>query len=457
MTPILPLLHAAHALVGQRWERDVRMAVDSRGVIASLDVGASSAGCERLAGPVIPAMPNAHSHAFQRGLSGRTGRSAGDDSFWTWRTAMYDFVARLDPDAFEAIAAQAYAEMAVAGYSCVAEFHYVHHDPDGNAYAEPGELAQRIVAAAARAGIALTLLPVFYANSGFGSAPPGNTQRRFINSPEQFAALVAGLAKIAGHDGDGFVLGIAPHSLRAVSPGALHQVLAAAPVKAPIHIHAAEQQREVKDCIAWSGERPVEWLLNHADVDARWAIVHATHTTIAERDGVIARGATVLLAPTTEADLGDGTFAAEHYLKHGGAMAIGSDSNTVIDPFAELRQLEYSQRLATQRRNVLGRSDTPVGSALWQSAAAGGAQACGRAAGTLAVGMRADLVVLDADEPALAGLEDEAALEAAIFGPCRTPVRDTLIGGRVVVRNGRHVQGEDILRAYRAALARILR
>ena len=455
MTPILPLLHAAHALVGPRWERDVRLSIDHHGVIADLDVGASAAGCERLAGPVIPAMPNAHSHAFQRGLSGRTGHSAGDDSFWTWRTAMYDFVARLDPDAFEAIATQAYAEMAVAGYSSVAEFHYVHNDPDGNAYADPAELAQRVVAAAARAGIALTLLPVFYANSGFGAAAPGSAQRRFIHSPEQFASMVAGLAEVA--ERDGFVLGIAPHSLRAVSPGALREVLAAAPAKAPIHIHAAEQQREVHECIAWSGERPVEWLLNHADVNARWAIVHATHATDTERDGLIARGATVVLAPTTEADLGDGTFAAEHYLKNGGTMAIGSDSNTIIDPFGELRQLEYSQRLATRRRNVLARSGVPVGNALWQSAAVGGAQACGRAAGTLAAGMRADLVVLDADEPALAGLENEGVLEAAIFGPCRTPVRDTIIGGRFVVRNGRHVQRDLILRAYRAALARILR
>jgi formimidoylglutamate deiminase len=455
MTPILPLLHAAHALVGKRWERDVRMVVDDRGMIVSLDAGASPAGCERLAGPVIPAMPNAHSHAFQRALSGRTGRSAGDDSFWTWRTAMYDFVARLDPDAFEAIAAQAYAEMAVAGYSSVAEFHYVHHDPDGNAYADPGELAHRIVAAAARAGIALTLLPVFYANGGFGAAPPGHSQRRFVQAPEQFAALVTSLAKAGKRDG--FVLGIAPHSLRAVSPGALHEVLAAAPAKTPVHIHAAEQLREVHESIAWSGERPVEWLLNHADVDARWSIVHATHATHAELDGLVARGATVVLAPTTEADLGDGIFAAEHYLKGAGTMAIGSDSNTVIDPFAELRQLEYSQRLATRRRNVLGGSDMPVGNALWQSAAAGGAKACGRAGGTLAVGVRADLVVLDGDEPAFAGLEEEAVLEAAIFGPCRAPVRDTIIGGRFVVRNGRHAHGDAILRAYRAALARILR
>ena len=454
MTVDTTLLHAPYALVGDRWQRDVRIAVDARGTIVAMQADASPLGCERLAGPVLPGMPNAHSHAFQRALAGRTGKRMGEDSFWTWRTAMYDFVARLDPEAFEAIATQAYAEMVCAGYTAVAEFHYVHRDAAGQPYADPAELSLRLVAAAAHAGIALTLLPVFYGYSGFGGAPVNVMQRRFVQSPQQFADLLQQLAHTCTRDD--VVLGVAPHSLRAITPDTLQAILAHGPGNAPIHIHAAEQQQEVDACIAWSGQRPVEWLVAHAGVDARWCIVHGTHTNTAELDDLAARGTTVVLAPTTEADLGDGTFGAEYFVAGGGIVAIGSDSNTIIDPFAELRQLEYSQRLALQRRNVLARADAPVGHALWTAAAAGGAKACGRATGTLAVGMRADLVVLNVDDPALVDLDAEGMLESATFGPCRAPVRDTVVAGRFVVRQGVHVHGDAILRDYRATLARIL-
>jgi formimidoylglutamate deiminase len=275
-----------------------------------------------------------------------------------------------------------------------------------------------------------------------------------VQSTAQFVEMLQQLHGVCARED--VVLGMAPHSLRAITPTTLQEILAHAPEAAPIHIHAAEQQQEVDACIAWSGQRPVEWLLEHAGLDARWFIVHATHATASELDALVARDASVVLAPTTEADLGDGTFAAEYFLAAGGSVAIGSDSNTIIDPFNELRQLEYSQRLALQRRNVLAREDIPVGRALWQAAANGGARACGRATGTLAVGMRADLVVLNGDDPALADLEPEAMLESAVFGPSRAPVRDTLVGGRFVVRDGRHLHGEAILRDYRAALARIL-
>lgn len=451
--PIAQALWAADALVDGHWLRDVRIDVGGDGMITAVTAGAVPAACTRLAGPVVPAMPNAHSHAFQRALAGRTGRRAGDDSFWTWRQAMFAFVARVDPDAFEAIAAQAYAEMAVAGYSAVAEFHYVHRDASGAQYADPAELSRRIIAAAERAGIALTLLPVFYAHGGFGGVPLGVAQRRFAHTVESFAALHASLAATAVRDG--VVLGVAPHSLRAVTPPTLQSLLALVGAAVPVHIHAAEQRREVEACIAWSGLRPVQWLLQHAAPDARWNIVHATHTTDAELSGIVQCGATVVLAPTTEADLGDGTFAAERYAGLGGRIAIGSDSNTVIDPFQELRQLEYSQRLALERRNVMARDDRAVGQLLWEDAARAGARACGRATGVIGVGQRADLVVLDANEPALAALPPDALLDAAIFGPCRAPVRDLVCGGRQVVAEGRHVAGDEILRHYRTALARI--
>ena len=449
-------LFAADALLPGGWARDVAVTIDADGIIAAVEAGAIAGAAERVAGPLVPGMPDLHSHSFQRALAGRTGRAtaaATADSFWTWRTAMYAFLDRVDPDAFEAIAAQAYVEMVKAGYSAVAEFHYVHHDPRGAPYANPAELAQRIVAAARRAGIALTLLPVFYAHAGFGGAPPATAQRRFVHTLDSYSRLVADLA--AGAAAHGYTLGVAPHSLRAVTPDELAAVVALAPTGGPVHIHAAEQLQEVADCTAALGCRPVEWLLRHAGVDARWCIVHATHMTIEEKRRLAASGAVAGLAPTTEADLGDGVFPARGYVDHGGALGIGSDSNTLIDPWAELRQLEYSQRLMLLERNVLARHDLPVGRFLYGLAAGGGARAIAQPTGAIAPGCRADFVVLDADDPALAGQSVEDVLDAAIFGPCRRPVRDAMVAGRWVVREGRHPEELAVLAAYRAALARL--
>jgi formimidoylglutamate deiminase len=404
----------------------------------------------------IPAMANVHSHAFQRGLAGRTGRGAHDRSntFWTWRDVVYDFLDRIDADALEAVTAQAYVEMARAGYTSVAEFHYVHHDRQGRAHEDIAENAWRVVRAAEIAGIGLTLLPVFYAHGGFGGEPPIPHQRRLIHTLDGFARLMEALERDKARHG--YVLGIAPHSLRAVTPDELAAVLRGTGSTGPVHIHVAEQTREVDDCFSWSGRRPVEWLLGHAEVDERWCLVHATHMTEREIVGVARSGAVVGLAPTTEADLGDGTFPAEAYLVGGGRYGVGSDSNTVIDPFVELRQLEWSQRLRLRRRNVLGRESEPtVGNALWQAALAGGARAVGRRTGVIAPGARADLVVLDADDPALAEQPAHYLLDAAIFGPVRRAARDVMSGGRWIVREGRHPQEEPVLARYRAVLARI--
>jgi len=447
-------LFAADALTSRGWMRDVRIGIAADGTIERVEAGAQPDGAERLAGPLIPGMPNLHSHAFQRAIAGRTGHASSEgDSFWTWRMAMYAFLDRVDADAFEAIAAQAYVEMLKAGYTAVAEFHYVHHDPDGKPYADPAELARRILAAADETGIGLSLLPVFYAHGGFGGVPPVAGQRRFVHSVDAYVRLI----EVLGRDvaGAGWNLGVAPHSLRASTPDELAAVVAAAPAGAPIHIHAAEQAKEVADCIAWSGARPIEWLLAHAGVDARWCVVHATHMTAEEARGLAASGAVAGLAPTTEADLGDGTFAGPTYVGAQGAFGIGSDSNTIIDPFAELRQLEWSQRLARQARNVLTGEGMPVGLALYTGAARGGAKAVGRRAGTIAPGYRADFVVLDADDPALAGQPVEALLDAAIFGPCRRPARDVMVAGRWVVRDGHHPREDAVFARYRAALAQL--
>ncbi len=455
MTP----LWMPFALLPSGWARDVAVEVDAAGMIvgveADVDADVAVAGT-RLDGAVVPAMPNLHSHAFQRALAGRTGLVAPghDDSFWTWRQAMYAFLDRVDADAFEAIAAQAYVEMVKAGYCAVAEFHYVHHDPAGRPYADAAELAWRVVAAARSAGIALTLLPVFYAHAGFGGSAATAGQRRFVHNVFTFARLVDRLK--AGSEEHGYVLGVAPHSLRAVTPPELAEVVAMAPPGAPVHIHAAEQTREVDDCFAWSGMRPVEWLLSKAHVDARWCLIHATHMTERETAGLAGSGAVAGLALTTEADLGDGTFPGKAYLGAGGRFGIGSDSNTMISPFAELRQFEWSQRLRARHRNVLGEpGPVTIGTTLWQRAATGGAQAVGRATGAIAPGHRADLVVLDMADPALVEQPFDNLLDAAVFGPAARPVRDVLIAGAMVVKDGRHRDEEAVFARYRAAMARL--
>ena len=449
-------LAAEAALLPGGWARDVVFVIGDDGLIASIQPNADTNGLERAPGPIVPAMPNLHSHAFQRGLAGRTGRTSlsHDDSFWTWRQAMYAFLDRVDADAFEAIAAQAYVEMAKAGYASVAEFHYVHHDPAGKPFADPAELAWRVVAAARVAGIGLTLLPVFYAHAGFGGTPTTAGQRRFAHTTYTFTHLYERLREGIGKHG--YVLGVAPHSLRAVTPEELGHVVRLAAPDAPVHIHAAEQTREVDDCFAWSRLRPVEWLLTQASVDARWCIVHATHMTEKEVAALAASGAVAGLAPTTEADLGDGTFPGHAYLAAGGRFGVGSDSNTIIDPFAELRQFEWSQRMRMRRRNVLGSpGEQSIGTTLWANAARGGAQAAGQPVGALEAGLRADLVVLNAADPALAGQVADDVLDAAIFGPSRNPVRDVMAGGKWIVRDGHHVAEEVTFARYRAALARI--
>ena len=344
--------------------------------------------------------------------------------------------------------------MAKAGYACVGEFHYVHHDPHGKPYADPAELAWRIVGAAETAEIGLTLLPVFYAHGDFDGAPARRCSGGSCTASTRSRSSTTRSRR--GAPNGITVLGVAPHSLRASRRRNSRRSCDLAAADAPIHIHAAEQTREVDDCFRTLGARPVEWLIAHASVDERWCVVHATHMTERETGALAASGAVAGLAPTTEADLGDGIFPGEAYLRAGGSFGVGSDSNTTLDPFAELRQLEWSQRLRLRRRNVMiGDTDAPVGEALWRAAARGGARALGIEGGRIAVGLRADLIVLDTDDPALAEQPLGRVLDAAIFGPCRRPVRDLMSGGRFIVRGGHHAREQDVLRHFRAALARV--
>jgi len=426
------------------------------GRILSVEAGANAPdGAERIRGAALPGLPNLHSHCFQRGMAGLAERRGpASDSFWTWRQVMYRFLERLDPDDVEAIAAMAMVEMLEGGFTSLAEFHYLHHAPDGSAYDNPAELSGRIVAAAAETGIGLTLLPVAYAQGGFGGAAPVAGQRRFINTLEGFLRLREAAGRFAAN-GPGLVLGVAPHSLRAVTPDQLAAILAGCP-EGPVHIHIAEQMREVEDCLAWSGQRPVEWLMTHAAVDPRWCLVHATHMTAEETRSVAASGAVAGLCPITEANLGDGLFPGADFAARGGTFGVGSDSNVEISAAAELRLYEYGQRLFRRERNVLAAHEgQSTGEALYSAALAGGARALARNVGALAPGLSADIVVLDIDHPALAPIDAEHWLDAYVFVAGVGAIKTVFAAGRTVVDAGRHVARERIASRFIERLARL--
>jgi formiminoglutamate deiminase len=443
------------ALLPGGWERGV--GVDVRdGRICGVRPGTAPAANDECHALAIPGLANVHSHAFQRAMAGLAEVSgpAGDD-FWSWREVMYSFVDRLGPEDVQAIAAWAFVEMLESGFTRVAEFHYLHHGPDGSAYAQLAELAIRVVAAAAESGIGLTLLPVLYSHGNFGGTAAGGAQRRFVNDIERFARLLAA-SREAVRGLEGGLVGVAPHSLRAVAPPDLDLAVQLAG-SGPVHIHIAEQIREVNDCLAWSGRRPVEWLLDHADVNSRWCLVHATHLSAAEVRALARSGAVAGLCPVTEANLGDGIFPAEEYLCAGGAFGLGSDSNIDIDASAELRALEYSQRLGHQRRNVLaGAPGRSTGRRLFDAALQGGARAAGLAGAGLAPDCPADFLSLDVGHPSLIGRTEDALLDSWIFAGGKSVIDCVWRAGHKVVAGGRHVGRDRIAQRYREVLERLL-
>ncbi len=402
-----------------------RCHVDAVGRIAEFT------GVRGAVGPrALPGIPNTHSHAFQRAMAGLTERQTDPaDSFWTWREWMYRFAGRLDPDAQYAIAAQLYTEMLEAGYTAVCEFHYLHHQPDGQPYADPAAMSRALIAAAADTGIRLTLLPVLYMSAGFDGRELDPRQRRFGHSLERAvpeSAMPGLLQAIAGQD-------------------------------YPIHIHIAEQTAEVDQCLAVRGARPVRWLLDHAPVDARWTLVHATHLDDGEVDGIAARGATVSICPTTEGNLGDGLFPLRAFLDAGGQFSIGSDSHISVSPVEELRWLEYGQRLHARRRNIAASAQQPsTGEALLGQAWAGGAAGSGMALGRLEQGHAADWIVLDQTAPALAGARDEDVLDRFVFAGNRPLIDQVYVAGECLVDGGKHHRHDEFAKGYQAAMQRLL-
>ncbi|BAN26656.1 formimidoylglutamate deiminase [Caballeronia insecticola] len=456
-------LFASHAWLPDGWRNDVLLEWNEAGTLVAVtpDIRDVPASTTHATGPVVPGMPNLHSHAFQRAMAGLTEYRANPaDSFWSWRDLMYRFAARITPDMLGAIARWLYVEMLKAGYTSVCEFHYVHHAADGARHANPAELAQRVVDAASETGIGMTMLPVLYQYSGFDAQPPRDDQRRFINTTDEFLDLLSALHHARPEHG-ALRYGIAPHSLRAVSETSLRSVidgLDSISPGAPVHIHIAEQTAEVDASLASLGARPVQWLLDHFDVNARWCLVHATHIDAHETSALAKSGAIAGLCLTTEANLGDGFFPAMDYLDAQGAFGIGSDSHIGVDWRAELRLLEYGQRLLRRQRNVLASQRTAhVADRLFQGALEGGARATGRAVGALEAGARADWIVLDASHPNLAEQTSTTWLSSVVF--CEhgeTPVRDVFVGGERVVHDRRHRDEARHRADYRQALSQLL-
>ncbi len=456
-------LFATHALLPDGWHRNVMLEWNDAGTLLNVksDLSEVPVGVITAAGPVIPGMPNLHSHAFQRAMAGLTEyRANAADSFWSWRDLMYRFAARITPETLGAIARWLYVEMLKAGYTSVCEFHYVHHATDGRRYADAAEMAQRAVDAARETGIGMTMLPVLYQYSGFGSLPPRDDQRRFINTPEQLLKLVETLRRACPESG-ALRYGVAPHSLRAVSQTSLRALidgLDALSPGAPVHIHIAEQVAEVDACLAKEGARPVQWLFDRFDVNPRWCLVHATHVNSDETVQLARSGAVAGLCLSTEANLGDGFFPAQDFLAAAGTFGIGSDSHIGVDWRAELRLLEYGQRLLRRQRNVLASHYTAqVADRLFKAALTGGARATGRATGRLESGARADWLVLDPQHPNLVEQSPETWLSSVVF--CEhgeTPVRDVYVGGNCVVSHRRHRDEARHYAGYRKALAWLL-
>jgi formimidoylglutamate deiminase len=443
-------VHAQSALLPSGWETNVRLVIDG-GAISSVEIGAPAAPQDQRHGPLIPGMPNLHSHAFQRAMAGLAEvRGPSADSFWSWRTVMYKFALSMTPAHVEAVAAALYMEMLEAGFTRVGEFHYLHHDTDGRPYADIAEMAERIAAASAETGIGLTLLPVFYAHSGFGGAAPIDGQRRFINTLDSYERLLDRCRMIT-RDLPGARLGVAPHSLRAATPEQLASVIAMMD-DGPIHLHIAEQVKEVEDCRSWSGATPVEWLLANAPVSGRWCLIHATHMTPDETRALAKTGAVAGLCPITEANLGDGIFNAPLFLEHHGRYGVGSDSNISISLSGELRQLEYSQRLTTRSRNVIAAPGGSTAHHLFAGSLAGGAAALGLEAG-LAKGHSADFVELDTT--AAPYLSSDQLLDSFIFADGIAP-RTVWVRGEKRVEHGRHIHRASITARFRQTMADLL-
>ena len=449
--------HFKQALTDQGWLKDVSVSITDTGAFGALVQDDNPNGYPVISNPVVPGMPNLHSHSFQYAMAGLSEvRRNPVDSFWSWREMMYYFAHNVSPEDLQAITAKLYMDLLKGGYTEIVEFHYLHNDADGSYYARPEELSAAIISAANQTGLSLTHLPVFYAHANFGGMSPQDAQRRFINSRDQYLRMIETLKR----QQSAYHLGIAPHSLRAVTEGEMSWLMELRQdllPGCPVHIHVAEQTKEVEDSLAHSGKRSVTALMDQAPVDAAWCLIHATHLDDSEVAAIASSGATVGLCPMTESNLGDGIFRAVDYLAAGGHFGIGSDSNICTQAVQELRTLEYSQRLLHRQRNVLCTMESPnVGSYLWQSSAIGGARAAGRSIGRIAEGCRADFVELSYEKQGnMAAVSPEAVLDFHIFSGQKAEISSVYVEGRMIIDDGQHPQQSAIDAKYISAMQRL--
>ena len=441
-------LWAEQTLTATGWQSCVQIDIDDTGLISSLTPNAKPIG--QRVGILLPAPTNLHSHAFQRAMAGMTEHRGANpaDNFWAWRKLMYRFLNQLTPADVEAIAVFVQMEMLEAGFAAVAEFHYLHHQPDGTPYDNLAEMSGRIIAAAEQTGIGLTLLPVLYEHGGCDGQALGSGQIRFGNDLAQFTDLLNTAQKTICNLPADTRIGIAPHSLRAVSQKSLKAVPSLLP-DSPIHIHIAEQTGEVDEVLAAWGKRPVEWLFENHDVNERWCLIHATQMLPHETQAVAKSGAVVGLCPITEANLGDGIFDGVRYFQNNGRFGIGSDSNIRISLAEELRGLEYSQRLQHRGRAVLASEEHSSGRVLFEGAAKGSAQAAQRDSGVLEVGRMADIIALDANATNLLGKQGDALLDSYIFAGDDRLITDVWAAGRHMVTESQHINRDEITARYR--------
>ncbi len=446
-------IYCEQALLPSGWASSVTLDISNEGNISAVHTQSAIPDSAERKSIVIPALASTHSHAFQRAMAGLCEQQLNPkDTFWTWRETMYRFANAINPDDLQAIAAQLYVEMLKAGFAQVGEFHYVHHQPGGQPYDNIAQMADSVVSAAEISGIGVTLLPVLYATAGFDAATLSEQQSRFGNSEAQFLELHARIQERTKATPN-TRCGAAMHSLRAVPPDMLRSItdeLRQQDGEAPIHIHISEQLAEVTACEEARGARPVQWLANNLDLDKSWCLVHATHINDEEINQITQSGASVSLCPTTEANLGDGLFPLQEFLRSGGKFSVGSDSNVSVSPVEELRLLEYGQRLNGQVRNVAADATTPsTGEALLQGASVGGASGLGQAASGLSVGARADLLVLDTEHPALCGSPQEFLIDSWLFAGNTNAVSDVMSAGVWQIEAGKHENEEAIANEFR--------
>lgn len=443
---------AEHAWIQGAWARDVLLSVDAMGQWSDVRVDSKSvdkAGVTMLAGSVLPGLVNAHSHAFQRAIVGLTERksSAGasnvvvaSDDFWSWRDRMYSAALRITPEQLESIAVMLYGELLAAGYTHVCEFHYLHNDTNGKAYPNPLEMSLALVRAAQRVGMGVTLLPTLYMRSGFGASGLREDQRRFATTPDSIVQLVEGIQRNAA-DSPLINVGVAIHSLRAVDQVAVQEIADFTRQNAlPVHIHIAEQTQEIDDCLTHTGLRPIEWLHKHVAIDYRWNLVHATHTTPNELKAIQSQNASIVICPSTEANLGDGVFDYSGYAQIDGKWSIGSDSHVTRSWTEELRLLEYSQRLTQRKRNVASQTSGELSTAavLFEAALRGGSAATSKNVGGIEIGNRADFQVLNTESPALLGMPADYMLDAFVFSSPSDKLQEVYVAGNQVFASNQH-------------------